>query len=184
MDDVNVLVTFYSRYGSTERLAVWIAEGAVQAGAKIRLRRARDLAPEEVVHQVPEWKENRDRMQKEYAAPTEADAKWADAIILGTPCRFGAVSAELKAYLDSLDTLWSEGKLNGKVGSAFTSSYAPQLGSESTLLSMYQVMAHLGLTMMPIGRFNRDPAAEPFELAHLQGKTVTQIARALRAAGT
>ena len=69
MDDVNVLVTFYSRTGLTERLAVWIAEGAIQAGAKIRLRRARDLMPPEVISRFPEWAENGERMDKEYAAP-------------------------------------------------------------------------------------------------------------------
>src|SRR3954452_14685126 len=102
MDDVNVLVTFYSRTGATERLAVWIAEGAIQAGAKIRLRRARDLMPTEVISRFPEWADNRERMDKEYAVPRLADAQWADVVIIGTPDRDVVISTELKAYLDVL----------------------------------------------------------------------------------
>ena len=61
-------------------------------------------------------------MNAQYEAPTEADAEWADAIIFGTPTRFGNVSSELKAWVDSLGGLWFQGKLNGKVGSVFVST--------------------------------------------------------------
>src|SRR5947209_11926599 len=123
MDDVNVLVTFYSRTGSTERLAVWIDEGAMQAGTKIRLRRARDLMPAEVISRSPEWADNRERMDKEYAAPRLADAQWADAVIIGTPDREVFISTELKAYLDVLAVSDPEHRFERKIGSVFSSSY-------------------------------------------------------------
>src|SRR3954452_845764 len=72
VDDVNVLVVFYSRGGETERLAVSIAEGAVRAGARIKLRRAPDIAPEERIAADAAWQEARDRMHQKYATPRPA----------------------------------------------------------------------------------------------------------------
>jgi hypothetical protein len=129
MDDVNVLVTFYSRTGSTERLAVWIAEGAIQAGAKIRLRRARDLMPAEVISRFPEWADNRERMDKEYAAPRLVDAQWADAVIIGTPDRDVVISTELKAYLDVLAVSDPERHFERKIGSVFLQATTRLLGA-------------------------------------------------------
>ncbi|MBD0325160.1 MAG: NAD(P)H:quinone oxidoreductase [Pyrinomonadaceae bacterium] len=204
MAEVNVLIAFYSRNGSTEALAKSIAEGARAEGAEVRLRRARDIVAEEIIQKVPGWAENRDRMYKEYEAPTEADAVWADGIILGTPTRFGNVSAELKAYIDSLGGLWVQGKLNGKAGSAFTSTSTMHGGNESTILTLYIPMAHLGLILVPLGyadpvifsagtpygassvsgpASDQPPTDKDLEAARFQGKRVTQIARALKSAG-
>ena len=83
MQDVNVVVVFYSRLGSTERLALAAAVGAVQARANIRLRRLPDATDDAVINSFPEWRANRDRMRKEYVAPRDADAEWADAILVG-----------------------------------------------------------------------------------------------------
>ena len=203
MDDVNILVAFYSRNGSTEKLAQAVAEGAAQAGAKTRLRRVRDFVPDAIVEKVPGWKENRDRMHKEYEAPTEADAEWADGIVFGSPTRFGNVTAELKAYIDSLGGLWFQGKLNGKAGGAFTSTSSVHGGNESTLISLYNPMAHLGLVIVPLGyadpsifkagtpygassvsgQSNNPPTADDVEVAHFQGKRMAQVARALKSVG-
>jgi NAD(P)H dehydrogenase (quinone) len=101
-----VFIPFYSRGGPVEALAIAIADGARGRGAEVRLRRARDLAGPETMARAPGWAENAARMDALYEAPTEADAEWADAIVLGTPTRFGAVCAELKAYLDGLGGLW------------------------------------------------------------------------------
>src|ERR1700722_4469435 len=147
----NVLIAFYSRSGVTEKLALAISEGAESSGASTRLRRVRDFVPETVIERVAGWKENRDRMHKAYPAPNEDDAEWADGIIFGTPTRFGNSSAELKAYIDSLGGLWFQGKLNGKAGSAFTSTSTVHGGNESTLISLYNPMAHLGLILVPLG---------------------------------
>lgn len=199
----NVLIAFYSRTGVTEALALAVAEGAREAGAEPRLRRARELVGPEIMAKAPGWAENAERMNAAYAAPTEADAEWADAIIFGTPTRFGSVSSELKAYIDSLGGLWSRGRLNGKTGAVFASTSTLHGGNESTLLSLYNPMAHLGLIIVPLGYTDAvmykagtpygatavsgtqaaPPRAEDLEVARFQGRRVAQVAAALKAAG-
>ena len=198
----NVLVAFYSRNGSTEALAKSIAEGARSQGAEVRLRRARDIVDPAIIANVPGWAENKARMDAEYQPPTEADAEWADAIVFGTPTRFGATTAELKAYIDGLGGLWFQGKLNGKVGSVFTSTSGLHGGNESTLISLYNPMAHLGLIIVPLGyadpvlfragtpygassvsgQKGAPPTADDLEVARFQGRRVTEVAAALRGA--
>ncbi|MBV9076111.1 MAG: NAD(P)H:quinone oxidoreductase [Methylobacteriaceae bacterium] len=197
-----VLIAFYSRTGVTEQLASAIAEGARAEGAEVRLRRAREFVPAEVMAKAQGWKEQADAMNARYEAPTEADAEWADAIVFGGPTRFGAISAELKAYIDSLGGLWFQGKLNGKVGSAFGSSSTPHGGNESTLISLYNPMAHLGLIIVPLGYADpamfkagtpygassvsmnqaAPPSADDLEVARFQGRRIATVARALSAA--
>lgn len=202
MEQTRVLIAFYSRNGSTESLAKAIAEGAKSEGAEVRMRRARDLVSEDIMKKVPGWSENSTRMTKDYPAPSEQDAEWADAIVFGTPTRFGNVSSELKAYIDSLGGLWFQGKLNGKVGSAFTSTSTPHGGNETTITSLYTPMAHLGLILVPLGyadaslfkagtpygassvsgQNNAPPTPEDLAVATYQGRRVTHVATALKAA--
>jgi len=199
----SVLIAFYSRSGVTEALALAIAEGARGAGADVRLRRAREIVGPEIIARAPGWAESAARMNAAYPAPTETDAEWADAVIFGTPTRFGAVSSELKAYIDSLGGLWFGGRLNGKTGSVFTSTSTLHGGNESTLLSLYNPMAHLGFIIVPLGyadsamfkagtpygatavSFNTaaPPTDADLEVARFQGRRVAQVASALRAAG-
>jgi NAD(P)H dehydrogenase (quinone) len=201
MTSVNVLIAFYSRNGTTEALARAVADGARADGAELRMRRAREIVGDAIMGRVPGWKENAQRMNAAYEAPTEADAEWADAIIFGTPTRFGAVCSELKAYIDSLGGLWSKGKLNGKAGSVFTSTSTLHGGNESTLISLYNPMAHLGLIIVPLGyadpalyragtpygasavsgQNNAPPTADDLEVARFQGRRVVQVSRALKA---
>ena len=203
MADVNMLIAFYSRTGSTEALAKSVAEGARQDGAEVRLRRARELVGPDVMAHAPGWAEAATRMNGLYEAPSEADAVWADAIVFGTPTRFGSVSSELKAYIDSLGGLWFQGKLNGKAGSAFTSTSSLHGGNESTTISLYNPMAHLGLIIVPLGYADpamfkagtpygassvsgqsaTPPTADDLEVATYQGRRVARVARALKAAG-
>src|SRR3546814_346497 len=124
-----VLIAFYSRNGSTEALAKAIAEGASSAGAEIRMRRAREVVSEDVMKMAPGWLENARRMNADYEAPTTDDAVWADAVILGTPTRFGSVTSELKAWIDSLGGLWAKGALNGKAGSVRSEEHTSELQS-------------------------------------------------------
>jgi NAD(P)H dehydrogenase (quinone) len=200
MAAAKVLIVFYSRNGSTEKMANLVAEGARAEGAEVRLRRARDIVSPEVMAQAPGWTENSARMSTAYPAPTAEDAEWADAIIFGTPTRFGNVSAELKAYIDSLGGLWFQGKLNGKVGSVFTSTSTPHGGNESTIISMFNPLAHLGFIIVPTGYLHpatfkagtpygashvsgqnsAPPTEDESAVARFQGKRVTQVAAALR----
>jgi NAD(P)H dehydrogenase (quinone) len=203
LNPVKVLIAFYSRNGSTEALANAVAEGARAEGAEVTLRRAREIVSREIMEKAPGWTDNADRMDAQYQAPAAADAEWADAIVFGTPTRFGNVSSELKAYIDSLGGLWFQGKLNGKVGSAFTSTSTPHGGNEATITSLYHPMAHLGLIIVPLGyadpamfkagtpygassvsgQDNTLPTPDDLEVARFQGRRVTQVARALKAAG-
>ena len=200
MASPKILIPFYSRSGTIERLALAVAEGARAEGAEVRLRRAREFVSPEVMAQAPGWKEQADAMNAKYQAPTADDAVWADGIIFGTPTRFGAVTAELKAYLDSLGGLWAKGALNGKVGAAFAGSATPHGGNEATILSLYPPMAHLGLIIVPTGFADgvmfkgagtpygasvvsgnppSGPTAEELDVARFLGRRVTQIARKL-----
>ena len=198
----NVLIAFYSRNGSTESLANAIAEGAAAQGAEVRLRRAREFVGPDVMAKAPGWAEGAARMNATYEAPTEADAEWADAIALGTPTRFGAVSAELKAYIDSLGGLWFQGKLVGKAASAFGTTAGPHGGAESTLISMYNPFAHLGLIIVPLGygdpimfkagtpygahaavdgTYVKSVGEDDLAVARYQGKRLAFVAAALKA---
>ena len=203
MSNINVLIAFYSRTGVTEALAKAIAEGAAKESADVRLRRAREFAGPEVMAQAPGWQESAAAMNALYPAPTAEDAAWADAIIFGTPTRFGNASAELKAYIDSLGGLWFQGRLNGKAGAVFCSTSTPHGGNETTLLTLYAPLAHLGLIIVPTGyadaamfkagtpygassvSFNQatPPSAEDLDVARWQGRRVAMVAHALKSAG-
>ena len=197
----NVLIAFYSRNGSTEALAKALAEGAEAAGAAVRLRRARDIVGPEVMAQVPGWADSARRMDALYAAPTADDIEWADGIVFGTPTRYGNTTAELKAYIDSLGGVWFQGKFNGKAGAAFCATMGTHGGAETTVTSLYNVMAHLGLIIVPTGY--ADPimfqAGTPYgahaavdgqhvtavpendlAVARYQGRRVAQVATALK----
>ena len=199
MNKPKILIAFYSRNQSTEQLARAVAEGAIEAGAEVRLRRVRELVGADVMQQVPGWLDNANAMNAKYEAPTEADVEWADAIVFGTPTRFGSITSELKAFIDGLGGLWFQGKLNGKVGSVFGSTSSLHGGNESTLLSIYAPMAHLGLVIVPLGyadaamfkagtpygathvsrQDSLKPDADHLAVARFQGRRVTQVAHAL-----
>jgi NAD(P)H dehydrogenase (quinone) len=197
----NVLIAFYSRNGATEALANAVAEGARAAGAEVRLRRAREFVGQDIMANVPGWADTAARMNEAYRAPTAEDAVWADAIIFGTPTRFGAPTSELRAYIDSLGGVWFQGKLNGKAGGAFGATSSRHGGNESTLLSLYNTFAHLGLIIVPTGYAdgamfkggtpygatavvppNGAPTEDDLAAARFQGRRVTEVAQALKAA--
>ncbi len=195
-----LLIAFYSRGGVTEALARAVAEGAQAEGAEVRLRRAREFVGEEVMKKAPGWAEGAARMNALYQAPSEADAEWADGIVFGTPTRFGSVSAELKAYIDSLGGLWFQGKLVGKAGAAFASTSTIHGGNEMTITSLYAPMAHLGLILVPTGYADpalfragspygassvsgtdsTPPTADDLAVARFQGRRVARVAAALK----
>jgi NAD(P)H dehydrogenase (quinone) len=199
----NILVVFYSRDGAVESLAKAVSEGARNSGADVRLRRVPDIVSPAVMAKVPGWEERSKRMLAEYGAPTHDDVEWADGIIFGTPTRFGNTSAELKAFIDSLGGLWFQGKLNGKAAGAFTSTSGVHGGNETTVVSLYFPMAHLGFIIVPNGYTHEKvvrghgtpygsssvsgpngtpPTTDDLDVAKHQGARVTQVAAALKAA--
>lgn len=202
-EPTRLLIVFYSRSGSVETLAVAAAETARASGATVRLRRAREVVDGEVMAKVEGWAENATRQNALYEAPTHEDAEWADAILFGTPCYFGAMATELKAFLDQLGPQWKRGALAGKVGGAFATASWPHGGSEVVTLSLYAPMAHLGMVILPtgytdeamleagspygassiVGAENGEPRPEDLDAIRHQSRRTVAIARALVSAG-
>jgi multimeric flavodoxin WrbA len=170
-EDPHVLVTFYSRGGLTERLAVLIAEGAIQGGASIRLRRARDLAPEDVVARVPGWKESRDRMHAEYAEPRLADVEWAHVIAFGTPALPGGLSPELGAFLDQIKVAKELSKDEIRFASAFSSTYRPD--SEWTRRQLEIELLDINYVVAPPPA---DRSPDDYERARAHGRWLARLA--------
>jgi len=152
-----VLVLFYSRTGHTARLADAVAEGAGSvADTEVTVRRIADLASEEAISAQPKWKESRDRLASRYQTIGGVEELAAhDALILGTPTRFGVMSSELKELLDRAGALWAKGAFVDKVGAAFVTVQTPHGGHETTLFSIMTVMANLGMILVPPGYTDR-----------------------------
>ncbi len=145
-----IAVVYYSATGNVYKLARAIEEGAKDAGAEVRFRKVRELAPEEAIKSNQGWYDHSLETQDVPEASLE-DLEWADAYIFGTPTRFGNVSAQLKQFIDTAGGLWFQGKLADKVVGGFTSASNAHGGQESTLLSMYNVFMHWGSIIVPNG---------------------------------
>jgi NAD(P)H dehydrogenase (quinone) len=143
-------VIYYSATGHGTAMARRVASTAESAGADVRLRHvAETLDPQSFAHN-PAWTANYEAT-KELPAATADDIVWADAVIFGSPTRFGSPAAQLRAFLDSLGSLWAQGKLADKVYAAFTSSNTLHGGQETTLLSIYTTLMHFGGIIVPPG---------------------------------
>ncbi|NIJ06803.1 NAD(P)H dehydrogenase (quinone) [Sphingomonas vulcanisoli] len=136
-----VLVLYYSTYGHIETMAGAIAEGARAAGAEVDIKRVPETVPLEIA-QAGHFK-------LDQAAPIAVvnDLADYDAIIIGTGTRFGRISSQMAAFLDQAGGLWAKGALNGKIGSAFTSSATQHGGQETTLFSLITNMLHFGMVI-------------------------------------
>jgi NAD(P)H dehydrogenase (quinone) len=148
-----LLVLFYSRTGNTAALADAIVEGAKSVRfSEVDVRRIDDLAPKSVIDSVPEWKSGREKLAATYQTFSDVNtlADY-DALILGSPTRYGIMAAELKNVIDQTGPLWQRGALVNKVGAAFTSVATAHGGHETTLWSIMTPMANLGLIIVPPG---------------------------------
>ena len=152
---VRVAIIYYSATGITYQLALAVHEGAERAGAEVRLHKVRELATEEEVASNEGWSDHR-LATIDVAEATHDDLVWADALILGTPTRFGNVSAQLKQFIDTSGPLWRQGVLADKVVSAFVSTGTFHGGQETTILALYAMMCHWGAIIVPPGY--TDPA--------------------------
>jgi NAD(P)H dehydrogenase (quinone) len=152
---LKVAVIYYSATGNVYRLAQAVQEGAQEAGAEVRVRKVRELAPEEAIKSNQGWYDHYMETQDVPEAELE-DLEWADAVVFGTPTRFGNVSAQLKQFLDTTGPLWAEGKLVDKVAGGFTSAQNPHGGQETTLLNLFTTLYHWGAVVVTPG-YN-DPA--------------------------
>ena len=146
-----ILVTYYSATGSVHRLAKAVQDGAVAAGAEVRLRRVAELAPPEAIASNPAWAQHKAETDDEIEVATLADLEWADGYAFGTPTRYGAPAAQLKQFIDTASALWQEGKLADKPVTTFVSSAERHGGQEATILSLHNVFYHWGCVIVPLG---------------------------------
>ncbi|MEV3985362.1 NAD(P)H:quinone oxidoreductase [Nonomuraea sp. NPDC049758] len=198
MEHVNVAIIYYSATGTVHALAQAAAEGAEKAGARVRLRKVAETAPAAAIDSKPTWAQHL-RDTADVAEAGHDDLQWADAVLFGTPTRFGNPAAQLRAFIDTTGPLWMQGKLSDKVYSAFTASNTAHGGQESTILALSHTFYHWGGVIVPPGY--TDPiqfrSGNPYGASHVAGDgpptelalqaaayqafRVTEIAAALKA---
>lgn len=191
-----VLVLYYSSYGHIETMAHAVVEGAREAGAHVDLKRVPELVPEDVAA--------KSHYKLDQPAPIAKPAELADydAVIFGTPTRFGMMASQMKNFLDQTGGLWAQNKLVGKVGGVFTSTATQHGGQESTILSFHTLLLHLGFVVVGLpysfsaqngvsdvmgnspygastiadGDGSRRPSQVEIDGARFQGRHIAQIA--------
>ena len=201
---MKVLVCFYSTFGHIYKMAEAVADGVGDVGgAEVELRRVPETLPEDILEKMGALE-----AQKEFAdVPicTPQDLVSADAVIFGTPTRFGNMIAQMRQFLDATGQLWAQGALVGKVGSVFTSSATQHGGQESTILSFHITLLHHGMVIVGLpyafqgqmrideitggspygastiagGQGERMPSDNELAGAQFQGKHVASIAKKL-----
>lgn len=197
----NVAVIYYSATGTNHAVAQAVGKGASAAGATLRLHQIAETIPADIVAKNPKWKAFVEQT-KDTPKATIDDLDWADAVVFGTPTRFGNVTAQLKGFLDSAGGLWFQGKLANKIYAGFTSAQNAHGGNESTLLALYNTIYHFGGIIATPGYTDSSvfaaggnpygvcvatgPNGDPpnaAALAHAEylGKRVTELAQKLRA---
>jgi NAD(P)H dehydrogenase (quinone) len=137
-----VLVLYYSAYGHIETMAHAVAAGAREAGAQVDVKRVPELVPPDVA------KNSHFKLDQPAPVAVVADLANYDAIIIGTPTRFGRISSQMAGFLDQAGGLWAKGVLNGKVGGAFSSSATQHGGQETTLFSIITNLLHFGMVVV------------------------------------
>ena len=147
---IRMTIVYYSTYGTNYEMAEVAAEAAREAGAEVRLVKARETAPQEVVDSQEPWKAQLDRTAHIPDA-TVADLENVDAILFSTPTRFGGAASQIRAYVDTLGGLWGSGALADKTFSAMTSAQNPNGGQETTLQTLYVMAMHWGAILVPPG---------------------------------
>jgi len=201
---VNVQIVFYSMYGHVYRLAEAVAEGAREVdGAGVSLYQVPELVSDEALKRAGALDARAAFAHVPVAVPDQlADA---DAIIFGTPTRFGNMCAQMRNFLDQTGKLWLEGKLIGKVGSVFISTATQHGGQETTIASFHTTLLHHGMVIVgvpysqsallnmneitggtPYGAStlaghdgSRQPTENELAIARFQGRHVTEIAKKL-----
>ena len=173
---VKLAIVYYSSTGTITEIARELHDEGVKAGAEVRLVKAAELAPRAAVDSNPAWAANHAATALVPEATPE-DVEWADAVIFGTPTRFGNVSSQLKQFIDTLGGLWAEGKLADKVYSGFVSSATAHAGQESTLLALYNSIHHFGgLTVTPgFTEPNKFIDGNPYGTSHVDAQGTNPV---------
>jgi NAD(P)H dehydrogenase (quinone) len=201
---MKVLVVFYSTYGHVYKMAEAIAEGAkTVAGAQVKIRRVAETLPREVLEKMGAV--DAQNVFAHIPECTVDDLTQADAVIFGTPTRFGNMCGQMRQFLDATGQLWAKGSLVGKVGSVFASTATQHGGQESTILTFHVTLLHHGFVVVGLpyafqgqmrmdeitggspygattiagGDGSRMPSENELEAARFQGKHVAGIAAKL-----
>jgi NAD(P)H dehydrogenase (quinone) len=203
---MKILVLFYSTYGHIYRMAEAVAEGAREIpGAEVTVKRVPETLSPDVLKAMGAFD-----AQKAFASvpvATVDDLAAADAVIFGTPTRFGNMTGQMRQFLDATGGLWLKGALVGKVGSVFASSATQHGGQESTILSFHTTLLHQGMVIVGLpyafqgqmrideitggspygastiagGKGERMPSDNELAAARFQGRHVAEIAKKLAA---
>lgn len=201
---MKVLIVYYSTYGHIHQMAQAIAEGVNQVdGAEAILRRVPETLPDTVLEQMGAM--DAQKAQAHIPVCTVDELAAADAVIFGTPTRFGNMCGQMRQFLDATGQLWAQGALVGKVGSVFASSATQHGGQESTILSFHITLLHQGFVIVGLpytfqgqmgveeitggspygattiagGSGERLPSENELEGARFQGRHVAEIATKL-----
>lgn len=203
---MKVLIVYYSMYGHIHKMAQAVAEGVNSVpGAEAVLRRVPETLPDDVLEKMGAMNARQTMAAVPVATVDELAA--ADAVIFGTPTRFGNMCGQMRQFLDATGQLWAEGALVGKVGSVFASSNTQHGGQESTILSFHITLLHQGFVIVGLpyafqgqmrmdeitggspygastiagGSGERMPSENELEAARYQGRHVAAIATKLKA---
>jgi len=205
---LKTLILFYSTYGHVYKLAEAIAEGAREVnGNEVVIKRVPETLPAEVLEKMHATEAQKAFAQVPVATPDElADY---DAIIFGTPTRYGNMCGQMQAFLDSTGGLWAQGALVGKVGGAFVSTATQHGGQETTIRAVHTALLHHGFILVGLpyawqgqmghhevtggtpygastvagGQGERQPSANELDGARYQGRHTAQIASKLAGGG-
>lgn len=145
-----VAIIYYSATGTTYELAKAVQAGAEEAGAETKLLKVKELAPEEAIKSNQGWADHFEATQHVAEAQT-SDLEWADAIIFGTPTRYGLPTAQLKQFIDTTGGLWAQGKLANKIASSFASAATLHGGHETTINNLNTTFYHWGAIIVSPG---------------------------------
>lgn len=163
-------VVYYSATGHGTAMAQRVAAAAKRAGAEVRLRHIAETRDPQSFAQNPAWTANYEATN-DLPAATGDDIVWADAVIFGSPTRFGGQTSQFRAFIDTLGGLWAQGKLADKVYAGFTSSQTAHGGQETTLVNLYTTLMHFGGIIVPPGY--TDPVkfvdGNPYGVGHVTG---------------
>ncbi len=196
---IKVNVIFYSMYGHVYKMAEAVAEGAKSAGADVKVLQVAETIPDDVLEKYGA-KAARASFAKVPTATLDSLTE-AQAIIFGTPTRFGNMAGQMRSFLDQTGPIWFSGGLIGKVGSVFASTGTQHGGQETTITSFHHTLLHHGMIIVgvpysekgllemgaisggtPYGATTlagadgaRQPNANELSIARFQGKHVTEI---------
>jgi NAD(P)H:quinone oxidoreductase type IV len=178
-----IAVIYYSSTGTVHELAESVAEGARKEGAEVRLLRVAELAPKEAIATNEAWAAHMVATE-DIPMATPDDIEWADAVIFGSPTRFGNIASQLKQFIDTLGGLWAQGKLADKIYSGFTATATAHGGQESTLLALYNSVHHFGGIIVTPGYTDPVKFADgnPYGTSHVNGQGAVPVDDTARAA--